>query len=40
VSSAAELAIGCLPNDTIRMEVLGELVTEFQKLEEWCSRLE
>jgi hypothetical protein len=39
VSSATESAIGCLPNDTIRMEVLGELVTEFQKLEEWCSRL-
>jgi hypothetical protein len=40
VSSATESALGCSPNDTIHVEVVGELVTEFQKLEEWHPRLE
>jgi hypothetical protein len=40
VSSAVELALGRSPDATFWVEVVGELVAEFQKLEEWCSRLE
>jgi hypothetical protein len=40
VSSTTELALLCSPNDTFLMEVVGELVAKFQKLEEQCSRLE
>jgi hypothetical protein len=40
LSSAAKSALGHSPNDTFHMEVVGELVTKFQKLEEWRSRLE
>jgi hypothetical protein len=40
VSSTVELVLGCSPNDTFCMEVVGVLVAEFQKLEERCSRLE
>jgi hypothetical protein len=40
VSSAVESALGRWPNDTFHMQFMGELVVEFQKLEEWCSRLE
>jgi hypothetical protein len=34
VSSAVELALGRSPNETICMEVVGEVVAGFQKLEE------
>jgi hypothetical protein len=34
VSSVAESVLGQLPNDTFRVEVVGELVAKFQKLEE------
>jgi hypothetical protein len=40
VSSTTELALGRSPDETFRVEVVGELVAEFQKLEEQCSRLE
>jgi hypothetical protein len=40
VSFAMELALWCSPDETFRVEVVGELVAEFQKLEERCSRLE
>jgi hypothetical protein len=33
-SFAAELVIGCSPNDTFHVVVAGQLVAEFQKLEE------
>jgi hypothetical protein len=33
VTSAAELMLGCSPSDTSRTELVGELVTEFQKVE-------
>jgi hypothetical protein len=39
-SSTVELALGHSPDETFRLEVVGELVAEFQKLEEWRSRLE
>jgi hypothetical protein len=39
-SFAAESVLGHLPSDTFRVDVLGELATEFQKMEEWWSRLE
>jgi hypothetical protein len=32
VSSAAESALGCSPNDTFCVEVVGELVVKFYKL--------
>jgi hypothetical protein len=35
VYSAAESALGCSPNDTFRLEVVGELVAKFHRLEEW-----
>jgi hypothetical protein len=40
VSSTTESVLGHSPNDTFHMEVVGELVAEFEKLEERCSRLE
>jgi hypothetical protein len=40
VSSAVESVLGRSPNDTFHMEVVGDLVAKFQKLEEWHSRLE
>jgi hypothetical protein len=40
VSSAAELALGRSPNEIFRVEVVGELVAEFQRLEEQRSWLE
>jgi hypothetical protein len=40
VSSAVESALGHSPNETFHMEVVGELVMKFQKLEEWHSQLE
>jgi hypothetical protein len=33
VSSAAESVLGRSPSDTAHVEVVGELVTEFQKVE-------
>jgi hypothetical protein len=35
-----ESVLGHSPRETFRMEVMGELVTEFQRLEELCSWLE
>jgi hypothetical protein len=32
--------LGCSPNDTFRLEVVGELVVKFRRLEEWHSWLE
>jgi hypothetical protein len=40
LSSATELALKLLPDETFRLEVVGELVVEFQSLEEQCSWLE
>jgi hypothetical protein len=40
MSSAAELALGCLPNETFRVEVVGELVAKFWRLEDQRSWLE
>jgi hypothetical protein len=40
VSSTTESVLECSPGDTARAEVVGELVTEFQKVEGQCSRLE
>jgi hypothetical protein len=40
VSSAVELVLGCLPSDTFRVAVVGELAVEFQKMEERQSQLE
>jgi hypothetical protein len=40
VSSAVELALGRSPDETSRVEVVGELVAKFWRLEERCSRLE
>jgi hypothetical protein len=40
VSSAVESALGRSPNDTFHMEVVSELVAEYQKLEEQLSRHE
>jgi hypothetical protein len=34
VSSAMESVLGCLPDDVFHVEVVGELVIEFQNLEE------
>jgi hypothetical protein len=39
VSSATESALGRSPNKIFRMEVVGELVAEFLRLEERCSQL-
>jgi hypothetical protein len=40
VSSAAESALGHSPKETFNVEVVGELVAEFQKMEERHSWLE
>jgi hypothetical protein len=40
VSSVMESVLGHSPNVTFRVEVLGKLGAEFQRLEELCSRLE
>jgi hypothetical protein len=40
VSSAAESALARSPDEIFRVEVVGELVAGFQKLEERCSWLE
>jgi hypothetical protein len=40
VSSVVEVTLGHSPNETFRVEVLGELVAKFQRLEERCSCLE
>jgi hypothetical protein len=40
VSSTSESVLGRSPSDTFRVEVVGELATEFQKIEERQSRLE
>jgi hypothetical protein len=37
VSSAMELVLRCSPSDTSRVEVEGELATEFQKVKDRCS---
>jgi hypothetical protein len=39
VSSAVELVVVRPPNEASGMDVTNELVAEFQKLEELCSRL-
>jgi hypothetical protein len=39
VSSTMELVLGRLLGETSRVEVVNELVTKFQRLEELCSRL-
>jgi hypothetical protein len=40
VSSTAKSALRCSPDEIFHMEVAGELVAKFQRLEERCSRLE
>jgi hypothetical protein len=40
VPSTVESVLGHSPNETFRMEVVGELVAKFWRLEERCSRLE
>jgi hypothetical protein len=40
VTSAVELVLGCLPDETFLVEITDELVAQFRKLEELCSRLE
>jgi hypothetical protein len=40
VTSAVELVLGRTPNETFRLEIVDELVAQFWKLEELCSRLE
>jgi hypothetical protein len=40
VSFVVESVLGRSPNNTFHVEVVGELVAKFQKLEEQCSRLE
>jgi hypothetical protein len=37
MSSKMELVLGCLPDETLQVEVMDELVAEFQRLEELCS---
>jgi hypothetical protein len=39
VSSALEFALGCLPDQTIQVEVVNKMVAEFYKLEEQRSWL-
>jgi hypothetical protein len=40
VSSIVELALGCSLDETFRVEVVGELVAKFWKLEvSWCEDL-
>jgi hypothetical protein len=40
VTSVAELVLGHSPNVTFWVEIADEVVTQFWKLEELCSRLE
>jgi hypothetical protein len=40
VSSAAETVLGRSLSDTVHVEVVGELVAEFQKMEDRCSQHE
>jgi hypothetical protein len=40
VSSATDSTFRHSPNQIFCVEVLGEPATKFQRLEEWCSRLE
>jgi hypothetical protein len=40
VSFVVESVLGHSPDETFQVEVVGELVTEFYRLEELCSRLE
>jgi hypothetical protein len=40
VSSTMEFTLGCSPDETLQVEVVGELVAKFQKVEEQHSRLE
>jgi hypothetical protein len=40
VTSVAESMLGCSPDETFRVEIMDELVTQFQKLEDLCLRLE
>jgi hypothetical protein len=40
VSSAVELVLGHSPDETFRVEVVGELVAKFQRLEEMCLQLQ
>jgi hypothetical protein len=40
VSSIVESVLGHSPDETFQVEVVGELVAKFQRLEERCSRLE
>jgi hypothetical protein len=40
ISSVAESVLGRSPSDTFRVEVVGELVIEFEKMKVWRSRLE
>jgi hypothetical protein len=40
VSYAVELVLGNLPDDAFHVEVVGELATDFQKMEDQCSSLE
>jgi hypothetical protein len=40
VSSTMEMALGRSPDETFQVEIVGELVAEFRKLEGQCSRLE
>jgi hypothetical protein len=40
VSSTVEFMLRCLPDETFQMEVMDELVANFQKPEERCSWLE
>jgi hypothetical protein len=40
VSSTTELVLGRSPDDAFRVEVVGELAVEFQKIEDWHSQLE
>jgi hypothetical protein len=40
VSSVAESVLGHSPDETFRVEDVGELVAKFQRLEDLCSRLQ
>jgi hypothetical protein len=40
VYSVVEFMLGCSPDETFRVEVVDEMVAEFWKPEERCSRLE
>jgi hypothetical protein len=40
VSSTTKFMLGRLPNEAVRVEVVDELIAEFQRQEEWCSFLE